>query len=459
MEEYLVFDTARLIKHISVLKAHFWFALWFCFLFTSCSTPVPEKSQPNIILIMADDLGFETIGANGGRSYQTPNIDQLAGQGMRFEHCYAQPLCTPSRIQIMTGIYNVRNYVRFGLLDEGQTTFGHLLQQAGYSTCIVGKWQLGKDPMSPRRAGFDEHCLWQVTKGREDSAGRDTRFLNPVLETNGETQEYGDHQYGPDIVSQYGLDFIEKSAKSNQPFFLYYPMILTHCPFSATPDSPEYFSDDTTILKYKGQPQYFEDMVSYMDKIVGNIIAKLGELGISENTILIFTGDNGTDVPIVSEFRDRQVAGAKGQSTDGGTRVPLVVRWPGVIEAGTISQELVDFTDFLPTICDVVGSRADDSLKIDGHSFLPQLLGGKSHPREWIYSWYSRSGEVNEARIFARTQRYKLYETGEFYDVPNDFLEENPIDVDLLDPATLDIYHKLEDVIIQYGGRRGENLN
>jgi len=289
---------------------------------TACETEEKKAVRPNIILIMADDLGYETINANGGTSYQTPAIDQMAAEGIRFEHCYAQPLCTPSRVKIMTGLYNVRNYVRFGILDTTQTTFGHLFQEAGYATCVVGKWQLGKDPMSPRKAGFDEHCLWQVTQGRVDTAGRDTRFSAPVLETNGELKAYGKTEFGPRIVADYGMGFMERSVKAEQPFLLYYPMILTHCPFSPTPDSPEWAVDDTTVMKYKGKAHYFEDMVAYTDRIIGELNAKLEALGIKDNTLVIFTGDNGTDVPIVSMLNGREVAGAKGKSTDGGTECP-----------------------------------------------------------------------------------------------------------------------------------------
>ena len=134
---------------------------------------------------MADDLGFECIGANGGTSYKTPVLDRLAASGTRFEHCYAQPLCTPSRVQIMTGIYNVRNYVRFGVLDRAQTTFAHLFKQAGYATCVAGKWQLGKELDSPRHFGFDESCLWQHFRTNKNETGHDTRYENPRLEING----------------------------------------------------------------------------------------------------------------------------------------------------------------------------------------------------------------------------------------------------------------------------------
>ncbi len=425
---------------------------------TACETEEEKTVRPNVILIMADDLGYETINANGGTSYQTPAIDQMAVDGVRFEHCYAQPLCTPSRVKIMTGIYNVRNYVRFGLLDTTQTTFGHLFQEAGYATCVVGKWQLGKEAMSPRKAGFAEHCLWQVTQGRVDTTGRDTRFSAPVLETNGELKAYGKTAFGPRIVADYGMDFMERSVKAEQPFLLYYPMILTHCPFSPTPDSPEWAVDDTTVMKYKGQAHYFEDMVAYTDRIIGEINAKLEALGIKDNTLVIFTGDNGTDVPIVSMFNGREVAGAKGKSIDGGTRVPLVVQWPDQIPSARVSQDLVDFSDMLPTICEAANISVPTSLDIDGRSFLPQLQGKAGEPRQWVYNWYARSGKAEEASVFARNQRYKLYDAGLFYEVPNDYMEERPLSIEQLTPEIRAVHDTLKQVLDHYRKRRLENV-
>ena len=415
------------------------------------------KQQPNVILIMTDDLGYETIGANGGSSYQTPAIDLLAANGMRFEHCYAQPLCTPTRVQLMTGIYNVRNYVRFGLLEPGQTTFGHLFKEAGYSTCIVGKWQLGKDPASPLNAGFDNHCLWQVSEGRVDSTDRDTRYSKPVLALDGKLITYGDTDYGPEIVSHYGLDFMEKSQKNGKPFLLYYPMILTHCPFSPTPGSPEWNSVDTTTMTYKGEARYFKDMVSQMDQIVGTIAGKLEDLGIQNNTMVIFTGDNGTDVPVVSMMNGMEIAGAKGKSTDAGTRVPLIIQWPDVITPGSINSDLLDFSDFLPTISEAANIDVE-SLDLDGRSFLPQLRGVKGNPREWIYSWYSRSGEVDKARVFARNHRFKLYDSGEFYEIPRDYKELYPLKFEDLDSEAKGVYQMLEGVLENYQERRLDKI-
>ncbi len=447
--------------HLFMIKTPLLFLAMLLGIIISCNSESSSKTtlkQPNVILIMADDLGYETIGVNGGSSYQTPEIDRLAANGMRFEHCYAQPLCTPTRVQLMTGVYNVRNYVSFGLLEENQTTFGHLFQKAGYATCIVGKWQLGKDPVSPQHAGFDTHCLWQVRLGRVDSSGRDTRYSKPVLEVNGKVVSYDDTDYGPKIVSQYGLDFIQESHEKGQPFLLYYPMILTHCPFSPTPHSPEWNQGDTTTMTYKGEERYFEDMVFQMDQIVGGIVDKLEELGIQNNTLVIFTGDNGTDVPVVSMMNGREIAGAKGKSTDAGTRVPLIVQWPYVIKPHSINTDLIDFTDFLPTLGQAANINLD-SQDLDGRSFLPQLHGETGNPREWIYSWYSRSGELDKARVFARNHRYKLYDSGEFYEIPKDYEEQHPLDRSTLDTDTKKVYQQLSEVLEHYGGRRLEMIN
>jgi arylsulfatase A len=383
-----------------------------------------RTAKPNIILIMADDLGYECIGAHGGTSYKTPVLDNLAKTGIRFDHCYSQPLCTPSRVQIMTGIYNVRNYVRFGLLDRGQTTFAHLLKKNGYATCVAGKWQLGRDLDAANHFGFDESCLWQHLRGRAGKDGHDSRYPNPQLEINGKPVDYSNGEYGPDIVSDYICQFMEKNKE--KPFLVYYPMILTHCPFIPTPDSADWDPKSPGSKSYKGDAKYFGDMVTHMDKIIGKLATKLDELGIRENTLLLFTGDNGTDKPVVSQMGNRKVAGAKGSMTDGGTHVPFIASWPGVTPTGKVCRDLVDFSDFLPTLCEATGATIPSELEIDGRSFLPQLQGKKGNPREWIYCWYSRDGKGG--RDWTRNQRYKLYRSGKFYDISNDVLEKKPLD-------------------------------
>ncbi len=200
-------------------------------LFIATSVEAKLSERPNVILIMADDLGYETIGANGGTSYRTPNLDKLAATGARFTNCFVQPLCTPTRVQLMTGQYNVRNYVRFGYIDPKLTTFGQLLQQAGYATGITGKWQLGQERDLPQRLGFSESCLWQHTR-------RPARYANPGLEYGGVAKDFTNGEYGPDLVNDFAIDFI--SRHEAEDFFLYYPMMLTHSPYQPTPDSPDW---------------------------------------------------------------------------------------------------------------------------------------------------------------------------------------------------------------------------
>lgn len=422
---------------------------------TATETQVPDR--PNIILIMADDLGYECIGANGGTSYNTSELDRLAKTGIRFEHCYSQPLCTPSRVKLMTGIYNVRNYVKFGVMDRNQTTFAHLLKNAGYATCVAGKWQLGSQPDSPQHFGFDESCLWQHTRGRTDRQEHDTRYSNPRLEINGEPMDYTNGEYAPDVTSDFICDFIERHK--DKPFFAYYPMILTHCPFVPTPGSEDWDSSDKGSTSYKGEARYFGGMVSYTDKIVRKITSKLNELGLTENTLIVFTGDNGTDEPVFSVMDGRQVAGRKGHMTDAGTRVPLIINWKGVIPEGQVCSDLVDFTDFLPTLCETAGITLPAALNIDGRSFFPQLSGRTGNPRNWIYCWYSRAGKDSDAKVFARNQRFKLYRTGNFYDISNDVLEKSPLQDGDLNEESRRIKAMLQKVLNKYRDARPSDLN
>ncbi len=423
------------------------------------AAPPPKRAdgRPNIVLIMADDLGYECIGADGGTSYRTPVLDGLARRGVRFDHAYAQPLCTPTRVQLMTGIYNVRNYIRFGLLDPKATTFAHLLKRAGYATCVVGKWQLEGGFEGPRHFGFDEYCLWQLTR-------RPARYANPGLEVNGRQVDYTNGQYGPDLVSDYACDFIRRHR--DRPFFLYYPMILTHAPFVPTPDSPDWDP------KARGEPRggkgaraakaararHFAEMVAYMDKLVGKVLAALEAEGLRENTLVLFTGDNGTGRGIVSKMGDREVAGGKGLTTDAGTHVPLIVDWPARVAGGRVCADLVDSTDFLPTVCEAAGVEVPAELAIDGRSFLPQVLGRKGNPRRWVYCWFSRGGRRSGAKVFARTQRYKLYADGRFFDVPADPLEKRPLPADGLGPEAERARRMLQAVLDRYARARPAHL-
>ena len=165
--------------------------------------PAKPPAKPNIVFILIDDFGYENVTADGGESYKTPVMDQLAATGVRFEQCHVQPLCTPTRVELMTGLYNRRNYANFGFMDPSQKTFGNLLKEAGYATCIAGKWQLGNGCDRPKHFGFDEYCSLATLQQRSAA----TKI--PSLEINGKAfTYYTNNEYGPDIVSDYALDFI-----------------------------------------------------------------------------------------------------------------------------------------------------------------------------------------------------------------------------------------------------------
>ncbi|HYE19834.1 MAG TPA: sulfatase-like hydrolase/transferase [Tepidisphaeraceae bacterium] len=412
---------------------------------TLAATPSP---RPNVILILADDFGYECVGANGGTSYKTPTLDKLAATGVRFEHCYAQPLCTPTRVQLMTGIYNVRNYVDFGNMDPKSVTFANLFKNAGYATGICGKWQLGHDRDLPRRFGFDESFLWQHTR-------RPPRYANPGLEINGKEVDYTDGEYGPDLVNDFVRDFVRRHR--DEPFFLYYPMTLTHDPFQPTPDSKDWDP------KAKGEqvnrkPAHFADMVAYMDKLIGKLVATLDETGTRQNTLILFVGDNGTGKGIRSLMGERLVVGGKGTTTDAGTHVPLIVNWPAGMTTPRVCSDLVDSTDFLPTICAAAGVAVPAELKIDGRSFLPQLRGEAGDPRTYAYIWYSRNGGAANARECAFDRRYKLYRTGEFYDRSADADEQRQLKAETLDPGAAAARKALQGALDRYRDARPAHL-
>jgi len=414
------------------------------------AVPGQVARKPNIILIMADDLGYETIGANGGTSYPTPQLDKLSATGVRFTHCFVQPLCTPTRVQIMTGRYNVRNYINFGNMDPQAITFGNLLKQAGYATCIVGKWQLGHDVNLPKRFGFDESCLWQHTR-------RPPRYANPGLEINGVEKDYAHGEYGPDLVNDYALDFMTR--KKDGPFFLYYPMMLTHGPYQATPDSRDW-DPKAQGEQVNTKAEHFGDMVTYMDKLIGKLVAKLDSLGIRDNTLLVFVGDNGTGRGTRSMMGDRLVVGGKGTTTDAGMHVPLIASWPGEIADGRVCSDLVDSTDFLPTILDAAGVVTPPSHTLDGRTFLPQILGAEGQPREWIYSWYSPRQSANlTVREFAFSHRYKLYRSGEFFDLDKDVEEKQPLAAASLDGEAAVAAKLLQGVLDQFKEVRPSELD
>jgi arylsulfatase A len=397
---------------------------------------------------MADDFGYECVTANGGESYQTPSLDRLAAGGLRFEQCHVQPLCTPTRVQLMTGRYNIRNYVGFGTLLRSEKTFAHLFKEGGYATAVCGKWQLGHEVDSPKHFGFDEACLWQHTR-------RPPRYANPGLEINGVEKDFSNGEYGPKLVNDFALDFITKHK--DQPFFLYYPMLLTHAPFQPTPDSPGWDPKAVGENKNDGKKN-FADNVAYMDKMIGRLDAKLSELGIRDNTLLVFLGDNGTGGGVVSRFKGADYKGGKGATTCRGTHVPLIASWPAVMKQGRVSRDLISGADILPTLCGAAGLPVPEI--VDGVSFLAQIKGEKGTPREWIYTWYSpMHGSNSTTKEWALDSVYKLYGDGKFFDLSKDPYEEKPLVKNALDTVAAAAERKLAGVIEKFKDARPVELD
>ncbi len=383
-----------------------------------------RPGQPNIILIMADDLGYETLGVNGSTAYSTPNLDALANEGMRFTSAYSTPLCTPTRVQIMTGKYNFRNYVGFGILDPGERTFGHFLQDAGYATMVAGKWQLYGNPHQrelaqqsgtlPQDAGFDEYYLWQI-QTRPGS-----RFKDPGLNLMSDSVETLIGAYGPDVFADSLIGFARRHRDT--PFFAYFPMTMTHDPFQPTPGHPEYEAFDPATMQLN-DAKYFGDNVTYMDKVVGRIADAMDELGIRENTLILFIGDNGTDRDVTSPYGDGEIRGNKGYPTKYGTHVPMIANWPGTIEPAQVNDNLIDFTDFLPTLMDLAEAKLPADDVFDGLSFRDQLVADADTVRNWVFCHYAPIwGNFDDAR-YVHDREWKLYDDGRVFNVADDPME------------------------------------
>jgi arylsulfatase A len=370
-----------------------------------------DAERPNFVVIMADDLGAAELGCYGNKPHRTPHLDRLAAGGMRFRTCWSTPLCTPTRVLIMTGQYGFRTgYYNFihraysptrtsPLYDIGsKTTFADLLKKAGYATGCVGKWQLTGDlPTLVRDCGFDEYKVWtwlhRLPEGIEHTGGWQSkakrvpsRFWHPGILSNGRYVPSKPTDYGPDLYTDFAIDFMKRHRDG--PFVLYFPMALTHTPWDATPN-----------LKKPGEKtaKGLKSNVEYMDHLVGRIVKSLDELSLRKNTIVLFTGDNGT-----------QGAG-KAQVTEAGARVPLIVNCPSRVKSNVVSDELVDLSDVLPTLVDYAGAKIPKGHAIDGHSLRSTLEGKPGSHREWIFSYLAN-------KRMLRDGRWLLEGDGRFYD-------------------------------------------
>ena len=412
------------------------------------------EDKLNVILIMADDSAVDNYGCYGSKFFSTPRLDALAKTGAMFNHCYSEPVCTSSRVKIMTGRDGIRNYVQFGTLDKDEITFAHMMKDAGYATAVAGKWQLHNGDRGTRapESGFDNYCLWNYPGTTR------SRFWHPSLVRDGETMETTKEDYGPDILTDYLINFISKNK--SEPFFAYYPMLLVHSPFVATPDSN---SDDRR--SESKSLNYFRDMTLYADKCVGKIVDALEKNKLREKTVIIYTTDNGTHRSLTYPYGKEKRSGEKALATDGGTHAPLIVNCPGTVPEGIVVNDLVDFSDFLPTIADITNAKLP-KVKLDGRRFWPQCKGKQGNPRKYIFQYYypkfkpaaEKHGQgVNGLEIvWAQNQRHKLYRDGTLYAL-SDRMEENPINSGV--GTTAEIDRKLLQEAIDLMPKKAAKLN
>jgi arylsulfatase A len=418
------------------MKRTLFIALGLCLSAGLLSAVAQQKSpspKPNIILILTDDVGLGDIGCCGG-PFKTPQIDSLAKSGTRFEYCYSTPLCGPSRCQLLTGRYPFRtglinNQSHNAVQPSREVMIPTVMKKAGYVTASVGKW--GQICLGPGEWGFDEYLVFR-------GSGRYWASQTRAYTANGQQKELGDKEYLPDLMHDFAVRFI--AQHKDQPFFLYYPMSHIHGPILRTPDSKPGADKD----------QLYRDNVEYMDKLVGKLVAELDRLGLREKTLILFTGDNGTARFGVeaATVNGRSISGQKGTMLEGGSRVPLVVNWPGVTPAGKVNHDLVDFSDFFATCAELGGAPLPEGVKLDSHSFASQIKGQKGTPRTWVYV------ELN-GRSFARDARFKLTNGGELFDLSEAPYKEIPVSSTTTDPAAIAARDQLQEVLKEHPAAPG----
>lgn len=390
----------------------------------------PKAQKPNIIFILADDLGYGDVGFNGQKLIKTPNIDRLAKEGMRFNQFYAgTTVCAPSRSSLMTGQHTGHTYVRGnkGVLPEGQqpiadsvVTVAEVVKKAGYRTGAFGKWGLGPvgSEGDPLKQGFDQfygyNCQSLAHRYFPNHLWDNDRKV--ILEANANllyTKEYA-----PDLIQQKALEFVD-AANGEQPFFLFMPYILPHAELLAPDDSLFHFykgkfqetpfkGDDYGVNAHPGgytsqlyPHATFAAMVGRLDRYVGQLLDKLKEKGLDQNTLIIFTSDNGPHVEGGADptffnsgggFR-----GVKRDLYEGGIREPFVARWPGVVKPGTQNEYIGAFWDILPTFAELAGAKVAGA--IDGQSFVRALTGkGTQKKHDYLYWEFHEKGGCQAIR-------------------------------------------------------------
>ena len=396
------------------------------FVFMGHVLPGQKTKKPNIIFILADDLGIGNISCYGSDQFKTPNIDKLASTGMRFTHGYTAPLCGPSRALILTGRQPFRtgttNQDRVGKLEPSkEICLPSVLKTAGYTSLMVGKWS--QFPLQPSDFGFDQYMRFQAS-------GKywNTQQANKSYTKNGEIVPLLDGEYLPDLMHNQVVDFISKNK--NKPFFAYYSMSHIHGEILPTPDS----KPDSKDL--------YSDNINYMDKLVGKLVKALDSLKMRQNTIIVFMGDNGTAAEGASRatVQGKKLSGKKGDMLECGSLVPWIVNWKGGGQSGKVINDLVDATDWMPTFAALAGAKLPENVILDGKSFAPQLKGEKGTPREWIFMELGNQWYVRE-------EKWKLNRANELFDMRNAPFEEILIPADSKDEMAVSARQRLSGVL------------
>jgi arylsulfatase A len=403
--------------------------LLFCAIAGRSSALAETPKKPNVIFILADDLGTGNVGCYGSDKFKTPNIDALAKSGTRFERCYACPLCGPSRALLLTGRYAFHTGMTSNdsgplLMPGNETMIPKILKPAGYVSAMCGKWS--QLPLQPSDWGFDQYLRFKAS-------GLYWNY-QPKAKTytlNGKEIPLQDKEYLPDRMNEFVLNFINENKE--KPFFLYYAMSHVHEDILPTPDS------------IPGSRTLYQDNIAYMDKLVGKLVGELDRLKLRDNTLIFFAGDNGTTHTYqpMSTIRGREISGYKSTMLEGGALVPCIASWPSVIPADKISTNLVDLSDMLPTIAEIAGASLPQGLVIDGKSFAPELCGRRSGwPRSWIFvelgkHWYDRN------------PAWKLNEAGQLFDMRDAPFAEPMVPQDTKETTAVAARSELEAVLAQ----------
>jgi len=411
---------------------------------------VPAK--PNIVFILADDLGFAEISANGSDRYQTPHIDSLAKTGIRFSRFYTAPLCGPSRALILTGRYAFRtgavtqdacaSIVRTG--EKAEVMIPTVLKKAGYTTAMIGKWGQLLPAGDAAEWGFDHMmsfkasgvywnkaaaATWVKQYGLDgDKFGEGGVRANPgPYNIDAKKLTMADHEYMPDLMHKDAMAFIKENK--DRPFFLYYSLAQVHSQILPTPDSAPPAPGLDAAARYL---QVYRDNITYMDKLVGKLLAELERLKLRNNTVVLFMGDNGTAKANADHatIGGRRLIGQKGGMEEGGGLVPLFISWRGVTPAGRLNENVADASDLLPTFAEIAGAPLPQNRVIDGKSLLPQIKGETKSPRTWAFTQIGESYHVREAG-------WKLNQSGQLFDMKNAPFEEIPVPADSNDAAAV----------------------